>query len=71
MTGELAGERHATLEVDGEGGLYVKELVSSDEGRTEPSLAGLLGVDATVTVLDVLEVTGEDEPFDNPAFLRE
>jgi tRNA pseudouridine synthase 10 len=71
MTGELADERHATLEVDGEGGLYVKELVSSDKGRTEPSLAGILSVDATVTVLDVLEVTGEDEPFDDPAFLRE
>jgi len=71
IDGELEDDRHATLEVDGEGGLYVKELVSSDEGRTEPSLAGVLGVAATVTALDVLEVTGEDEPFDDPAFLRE
>jgi len=62
--GELADNRNAELEVDGEGGLYVKELVSGDEGRTEPSLAGLLDVDATVTALDVLAVEGESEPFE-------
>ncbi|WP_435347744.1 tRNA pseudouridine(54/55) synthase Pus10 [Haloarchaeobius sp. HRN-SO-5] len=66
----LEDERHATVEVHGEGGLYIKELVSSDEGRTEPSLAGLLGVGAVVTALDVLDVRGEDEPFDDPAYLR-
>ena len=60
----------ATVEIHGEGGLYVKELVSSDEGRTEPSLAGLLGVDAEVTALDVLDVTGEDESFEQPAFFH-
>ncbi|WP_049901978.1 tRNA pseudouridine(54/55) synthase Pus10 [Halococcus agarilyticus] len=57
------GARHATVELRGEGGLYVKELVSGDGDRTEPSLAGLLGIDATVTALDVLAVEGEDEPF--------
>ncbi len=60
----------AELEVHGEGGLYVKELVSSDEGRTEPSLAGLLDVDAEVTALDVLDVEGEDEPFADDDFFR-
>ena len=70
-SGELNGERHATVEIHGEGGLYVKELVSSDDGRTEPSLAGLLDVDAEVTALDVLEVRGEDEPFEQPAFFRD
>ncbi|WP_302081547.1 tRNA pseudouridine(54/55) synthase Pus10 [Salinibaculum rarum] len=61
----------AELEVHGEGGLYVKELVSSDEGRTEPSLAGLLGVGAEVTALDVLDVEGEDEPFADEEFFRD
>jgi|AntDeeMetagen285_2_1112576.scaffolds.fasta_scaffold06612_2 tRNA pseudouridine synthase 10 len=61
--GNSEGARHATIELRGEGGLYVKELVSSDGDRTEPSLAGLLGIDATVTALDVLAVEGEDEPF--------
>ena len=67
-TGELVDPRHATVEIHGAGGLYIKELVSGDEGRTEPSLAGLLGVDARVTALDVLAVTGEDEPFEDETY---
>lgn len=63
--------RHATIEVHGEGGLYVKELVSGDEGRTDPSLAGLLGVGAVVTALDVLDVEGENEPFALPEFFQD
>jgi len=70
-SGDLTDDRHATVEIHGEGGLYVKELVSSDEGRTEPSLAGLLGVDAEVTALDVLAVEGEDEPFAREALFRD
>ena len=69
-TADLADPRHATVEVHGAGGLYVKELISGDEGRTEPSLAGLLGVGAEVTALDVLAVEGEDEPFEDEAFFR-
>ncbi|WP_128476603.1 tRNA pseudouridine(54/55) synthase Pus10 [Halorussus pelagicus] len=71
IEGHLKDERHAELEVHGEGGLYVKELVSGDEGRTTPSLAGLLGVDAVVTALDVVVVEGEDEPFADPEYLKE
>jgi tRNA pseudouridine synthase 10 len=67
---ERTGERDATVEITGEGGLYVKELVSGDDGRTTPSLAGLLGVGATVEALDVVAVEGEDEPFDRPAYFR-
>ena len=63
IEGERDDETHATIELDGEGGLYVKELVSGDEGRTDPSLSGLLDVGAVVTALDVLAVEGEDEPF--------
>ena len=40
-------------------------------GRPEPSLAGLLDVDAEVTSLDVLEVRGEVDPFEQPAFFRD
>jgi tRNA pseudouridine synthase 10 len=61
----------ATVECRCEAGLYVKELVSGDEGRTEPSLAGLLGVGATVTALDVTAVEGEDEAFENEEFFIE
>jgi len=41
-----------------EGGLYVKELISGDSNRTTPSLTGLLGVNAKVEELDVLQVGG-------------
>ncbi|GAA0206797.1 tRNA pseudouridine(54/55) synthase Pus10 [Halobaculum roseum] len=68
VTGELEDPRHATVEVHGAGGLYIKELISGDEGRTEPSLAGLLGVDSEVTALDVLAVEGRDEPFEHSGF---
>ncbi|MGM0399162.1 MAG: tRNA pseudouridine(54/55) synthase Pus10 [Halobacteriota archaeon] len=64
----MSDDTHATVEVHGEGGLYIKELISSDNGRTEPSLAGLLGVDAMVTHLDVLAVEGESEPFEDDDF---
>jgi tRNA pseudouridine synthase 10 len=47
---------HAIIRVDCEGGLYVKELISSDEGRTTPSLTGMLGLDAMVEELDVVDV---------------
>ncbi|MDQ2049975.1 tRNA pseudouridine(54/55) synthase Pus10 [Natronolimnohabitans sp. A-GB9] len=62
--GELQAPTEAEVRIHGEGGLYIKELVSSDEGRTEPSLAGLLETDAAVTALDVIGVEGENEPFE-------
>jgi tRNA pseudouridine synthase 10 len=71
IEGDLDDERHATVELRGAGGLYVKELMSSDEGRTEPSLAGLLDIDCEVTALDVLAVAGENEEFADPAYLIE
>ena len=69
-SGDLVDETHADIRIHGAGGLYVKELISSDEGRTEPSLSGLLGVDAVVTALDVVDVQGEDEPFADEEFFR-
>ncbi|MUV90093.1 tRNA pseudouridine(54/55) synthase Pus10 [Halapricum sp. CBA1109] len=71
IEGELTDETHAEIELHGEGGLYVKETVSGDEGRTEPSLSGLLGVGAVVTALDVLAVEGEDEQFADEEYLAE
>jgi tRNA pseudouridine synthase 10 len=44
------------VEVVGEAGLYIKELISGDAGRTQPSLAGILGKNAQVTSLDVMFV---------------
>lgn len=71
IEGELHDPEHAELTVHGAGGLYVKELVSGDEGRTDPSFAGLVGVESVVTALDVVDVRGEEEAFDDPDYLRE
>ncbi|MFB6219045.1 MAG: tRNA pseudouridine(54/55) synthase Pus10 [Halobacteriaceae archaeon] len=70
IEGELEDDTHATVEIRGEGGLYVKELVSGDGGRTTPSLAGELGVGATVETLDVVAVEGETEPFESEAYFK-
>lgn len=44
------------LRVRCQGGLYVKELVTGDEGRTKPSVAEILGTRATPSELDVINV---------------
>ena len=46
----------ARLNVTCQGGLYVKELVSGDEGRTRPSVAEILDTKAIPLELDVLKV---------------
>jgi len=53
------------ITVKGEAGLYIKELIHSDEGRTKPSLGGLLSENAdlelTVESLDVMDVCDQGE----------
>lgn len=71
IAGSLVDKQTALIEITSEGGLYIKELVSGDDGRTTPSLAGLLGCEATVTELDVLAVEGEAEPFEKSEYLLE
>lgn len=40
-----------------EGGLYIKELISGDEGRSKPNVSEILGVNAVCAQLDVIEVS--------------
>lgn len=47
------------IEVYCEGGLYVKELMHGDDGRTKPSLSQVLSREVTVNYLDVLQVEHE------------
>ena len=61
-SGRMEGQRRAVVEFESEGGLYIKELVSGDGGRTRPSLSGSLQVGAVVTELDVLEVASDAFP---------
>jgi tRNA pseudouridine synthase 10 len=58
-TGQETGR--FVVEVTGEAGLYIKELVSGDNGRTHPSLSEALGVPARVTSLDVVLVEEKKE----------
>ena len=52
--------KRAELNVRCQGGLYVKELVSGDEGRTMPNVSELLGNRAKPLKLDVLNVIMDD-----------
>ena len=51
-----AAEGRFTIDIRTEAGTYVKEWVEGDDGRTDPSLASLLGVPLKVEFLDVLEI---------------
>jgi tRNA pseudouridine synthase 10 len=59
----LAGEQDGRFIVDvlGEAGLYIKELISGDSGRTVPSLTEILKRTARVKCLDVTQVEGAKE----------
>jgi tRNA pseudouridine synthase 10 len=52
--------KRALLEIHCQGGLYVKELVSGDEGRTVPNVSDLLKNRAKTLKLDVLNVIMDD-----------
>jgi tRNA pseudouridine synthase 10 len=56
-----AAEGRFPLDLRAEAGTYIKEWVEGDDGRTDPSLAGLLGAPLTVEFLDVLDIH-DDEP---------
>lgn len=56
VRGCLLSPTEGEIEILCQGGLYVKELISGDGGATQPSLADVLGVEAWVGELDVLEV---------------
>ncbi len=56
---DLSGGK-ATVEVRGESGIYVKELIHGDRGRTQPSMAEMLGRPCEVVELDVLQVHDDD-----------
>jgi len=49
-------EKHFELRLVTDGGLYIKELISGDRGRTKPSVSDLLGKKAWCERLDVLNI---------------
>ncbi|MDG6222709.1 MAG: tRNA pseudouridine(54/55) synthase Pus10 [Candidatus Bathyarchaeota archaeon] len=50
----------AEMKIRCQGGLYIKELVSGDEGRTVPSVASIINAQAKPVDLDVLNVIMEE-----------
>ncbi len=56
VTAKLAGAKKLELTITGQAGLYAKELVTGDNGRTRPSVAELLGNKATILALDVIKI---------------
>ncbi|MCY3411446.1 MAG: tRNA pseudouridine(54/55) synthase Pus10 [Candidatus Heimdallarchaeota archaeon] len=53
---EMMDDRHCILEIEAQGGAYIKEFISGDNGRTIPSISSILNVQATCTALDVIKV---------------
>ncbi|AAL81263.1 tRNA pseudouridine(54/55) synthase Pus10 [Pyrococcus furiosus DSM 3638] len=61
VKGELIDDKHFKLRLVTDGGLYIKELISGDRGRTTPSVSEILGKEAWCEILDVLEVLDDVE----------
>ena len=54
---EIIDGRTFNMRIKTEGGLYIKELISGDEGRSHPNVGEILGVNAICEQLDVIEVS--------------
>ncbi|MBE6496278.1 MAG: tRNA pseudouridine(54/55) synthase Pus10 [Methanobrevibacter thaueri] len=54
---EIIDDMTFSMKIKTEGGLYIKELISGDEGRSQPNVSEILGVKAICEQLDVLEVS--------------
>jgi len=50
----------AEMKIRCQGGLYIKELISGDEGRTIPSVASIINAEAKPLELDVLKIIMEE-----------
>jgi tRNA pseudouridine synthase 10 len=49
------------LEITGESGIYIKELIHGDSARTQPNLSDELGVKCEVLELDVIKIHDDDK----------
>lgn len=57
LSTEIIDSKNFEMTIKTDGGLYIKELISGDEGRTKPNVADILGVKAICKQLDVIEVS--------------
>ena len=54
---DVIDETTFRMRIKTEGGLYIKELISGDDGRSNPNVSEILGVKAICEQLDVIEVS--------------
>ena len=54
---EVIDDKTFSMQIKTEGGLYIKELISGDDGRSQPNVSEILGVNAVCEQLDVIEVS--------------
>jgi len=53
-------EKVARFKITGESGIYIKELIHGDEGRTKPSIAEFLNTKCEIKSLDVTHIHDEN-----------
>ena len=54
---EVIDDKSFNMKIKTEGGLYIKELISGYDGRSQPNISEILGVNAICEQLDVIEVS--------------
>lgn len=58
---KIVGNKRMQFKVRAESGLYIKELITGDEGRTQPNASELLENKVKKLSLDVIKIwTGKD-----------
>ena len=58
---EVIGKYTVKFKITGESGIYIKELIHGDEGRTKPSIAGYLNTNIEIRNLDVIYIHDQTE----------
>jgi tRNA pseudouridine synthase 10 len=56
---ESVKDTRAQIVLETESGTYIKELISGDNGRTQPNISDLIGIPCIVKELDVIDIKGE------------
>ena len=53
---KILNKKQLEVIIKGEAGLYIKELISGDDGRTEPNISDVLGIKCVCKYLDVIKI---------------
>ena len=56
ITYRILGEKKLELKIKAQSGLYIKELINGDNGRTKPSISEILNNEVKKIELDVMKI---------------